>query len=380
MNVLSWEQIPEFNYEVYNFFFVNDVFPPLNSFFNTRLKTFINYKNINNLLPNKKNIQTTSIIKNFSYLKNSSFIDFFLNNFIDVPVCFKKSESLRLKSFELPILKFINYLMREGKKEKSTRFLFFAIRSIFKDFKSTEKLSPFSPINWLNFYFLISTFFFIAENKKKNFNFFDFDTNYEPIESKIITQEAIKKDLRDLKDVFETLNIEQIYKISYETPQKAEDNNKNEEKKEEKKIIKLNLNLDFHNLFINSGKIINISLFLKKYLTAALTSIKPLFSFYVYNVDKKIKKFSRGKSGKYIFIWKYIPSYKRQFSSFRWINKEIKLAPHSTYKERLVETLVNTIFKPDNSLAWKIKKFSYSYIFKNFRKTFLVSLKTISKK
>ena len=32
----------------------------------------------------------------------------------------------------------------------------------------------------------------------------------------------------------------------------------------------------------------------------------PMFSFYIYKVDKKIFKNTRGKSGKFTFIWKYI--------------------------------------------------------------------------
>src|SRR5574343_128824 len=54
----------------------------------------------------------------YVYLKNSSYISFFLTNMVDVPVCFKKSISLKRKSFELPILKLFNLLMRKGKREK----------------------------------------------------------------------------------------------------------------------------------------------------------------------------------------------------------------------------------------------------------------------
>ena len=36
-----------------------------------------------------------------------------------------------------------------------------------------------------------------------------------------------------------------------------------------------------------------------------------LFSFYIYKVDKQIYKNSRGKSGKYTFVWKYLAPYKR---------------------------------------------------------------------
>ena len=38
-----------------------------------------------------------------------------------------------------------------------------------------------------------------------------------------------------------------------------------------------------------------------------------LFSFYIYKVDKQIYKNSRGRSGKYTFVWKYVAPYKRHF-------------------------------------------------------------------
>ena len=43
-----------------------------------------------------------------------------------------------------------------------------------------------------------------------------------------------------------------------------------------------------------------------------INKIDPIFSFYVYKVDKAIYKNSRGRSGKYTFIWKYLPPYKRR--------------------------------------------------------------------
>ena len=43
----------------------------------------------------------------------------------------------------------------------------------------------------------------------------------------------------------------------------------------------------------------------------------PLFSFYVKKVDKLKRKHSRGKSGKYSIIWKYIPRYKRMLTTLR---------------------------------------------------------------
>jgi ribosomal protein S7 len=47
---------------------------------------------------------------------------------VDVPICFKKSRSLKTKNFELPLLKFSNLLMRKGKKDKIIRIIFNSIR------------------------------------------------------------------------------------------------------------------------------------------------------------------------------------------------------------------------------------------------------------
>jgi len=44
-----------------------------------------------------------------------------------------------------------------------------------------------------------------------------------------------------------------------------------------------------------------------------LVTILPIFSLYIYKVDKFIYKNTRGKSGKFTFIWKYITPYKRLF-------------------------------------------------------------------
>ena len=52
---------------------------------------------------------------------------------------------------------------------------------------------------------------------------------------------------------------------------------------------------------------------LKTILFRNLHKILPIFSFYIYKVDKQIFKNTRGKSGKYTFIWKYVTQYKRTF-------------------------------------------------------------------
>jgi hypothetical protein len=87
-----------------------------------------------------------SFLTDFMYIRNSSFIKFFINNMIDVPICFKKSVSLKHHNFELPLLKFANFLMKQGKKEKIIRLIFSSFRSFFKNINtsaSTQKNTSF---------------------------------------------------------------------------------------------------------------------------------------------------------------------------------------------------------------------------------------------
>ena len=54
----------------------------------------------------------------YTTFRHSSFIEFFEKNSIDVPKCFKLTSSLRRSAFELFFFRFVNYLMKDGKKEK----------------------------------------------------------------------------------------------------------------------------------------------------------------------------------------------------------------------------------------------------------------------
>jgi hypothetical protein len=42
--------------------------------------------------------------------------------------------------------------------------------------------------------------------------------------------------------------------------------------------------------------------FVKSFLLKILSQVSPVFSYFIYSVDKNIRKFSRGKSGKYTFL------------------------------------------------------------------------------
>lgn len=265
-----------------------------------------------NELPYVNGTDFNLLIEEFLYLRKSTFISFFITNLIDVPVCFKKSKSLKLKNFELLALKFSNYLMKKGKREKITKIIFQSLRLFFKNLKTEKITVNYGLYSWIDLYKLMYNTFFYEEKYK---NFVELDLNQEML---------------------------------------------------------------YGHFFLNHEKLINKTFFLKKYLISKLSQISPIFSYFIYSVDKNIRKYSRGKSGKYTFIWKYIPPYKRIFTSVKWIVKDIKFHQSRKITERLEKTFLNLTLNPDKTFAWKSKIFSHNYVFKNFRKSLMVSLKTTS--
>lgn len=107
--------------------------------------------------------------------------------------------------------------------------------------------------------------------------------------------------------------------------------------------------------------------------------LEPLFLFYVYKVDKNIYKNTRGKSGKYTFIWKYISVFKRKFLVMHWIMRELKMQSGRTLKDRLNTVMTTLYFNPEKTWMWKIRKFSHNYVYYNCRQTLAETYRTSTK-
>ena len=105
----------------------------------------------------------------------------------------------------------------------------------------------------------------------------------------------------------------------------------------------------------------------------------PLFSFYIYKVDKKIFKNTRGKSGKFTFIWKFLTPYKRLNWAMYWLSKEIKLKSGKTLHSRLQTLFSDILFNPHSTWVYKVKRFSYNYVYRNCRSTLAENYRTSTK-
>lgn len=279
----------------------------LNSWTNENLLTSLPESNFDTQL---EFYNTTS----FLFLRGSSFISFFIENMIDVPICFKKSKSLKRKNFELNLLKFVNLLMRQGKKEKTIKQFNTSFFNFFFAFKVDILWKNTTVFDWIDLFFFFNN----------SFKYFG-------------------------SDVFNDIGKEATAPLL------------------------------FNNFIIKNGKLIQNNFFVKNFIRAKISLVAPVFSYFIYNVDKNVRKFSRGKSGKYLFIWKYIAPYKRPYVTLKWIFKDITFNGKFTFLKRIEDTFLNLTVDPHQSFAWKSKNYTYGYIFKNMRKSLMTNLKTIAK-
>jgi len=108
-----------------------------------------------------------------------------------------------------------------------------------------------------------------------------------------------------------------------------------------------------------------------------IQSFKPLFHFYVYKVDKQIYKNSRGKSGKYTFLWKYITPYKRFNFVASKLSKEIKFDGSASAQRKVNNIISKYVHSKNLTFTSKSIRFSNNYVFFNSRNTLLQNYRTV---
>lgn len=325
---LLWKNYSRFNYSLINYHFCNDLIGTshLNSISDSLLFIPEQSKRNNFQVPlfNEDRLSNYRLYKEFAFLHHSSFIAFFINNLIDTPNCFQKLKSIKRRAFELPLLKFINFLTRQGKREKYQSLFFKSLNFLYANQShgisennfTTSTISPLKQFNynWVSLYLTLRNLFSYNE---------------------------------------ETMSMSLIYT--------------NEFKYE----------LNHKNIFYNKGKLTSRDSSLKQLFISKFLTNLPIFMFFIHNVDKNVKKYSRGKSGKYSFVWKYIAPYKRFFVTLKLIAKEIKFMNGRTLPIRIQNALTLLFSDFQKSFIWKAKLFSYNYIFKNYRNTLMKTLKSV---
>ena len=107
------------------------------------------------------------------------------------------------------------------------------------------------------------------------------------------------------------------------------------------------------------------------------SSMTPVFSFFVEKVSKKIRKFSRGKSGKYSVIWGYVKPHKRGKWVLKWLSKSVELEEGNSQKQRFISFLQRMKKQPQTLLINRVLTFVNSYVLKNLKKTLIASYKRV---
>jgi hypothetical protein len=115
---------------------------------------------------------------------------------------------------------------------------------------------------------------------------------------------------------------------------------------------------------------------LNSLLSTSLERLNLLFAFYIYKVDKQIYKNSRGKSGKYLFLWKYVAPYKRHKLIFYWLAKEARITNSTKMESRIFLVMNNFIKFISKSWIWRLKKFTLNYVYYNLRTTLSETYRT----
>jgi hypothetical protein len=146
-----------------------------------------------------------------------------------------KSPSLKRRHLELNLFKFINFLMRNGQREQTFRYLLIAFARTLAVRKGLFIANSGVSKNWLNLYFFLNNTIMLADERCASIPV--------GITGLVYNHSARKRSVT----------------FSYE---------------------------------------FRFKLFLSK----LLRKVTPLFQFCVYNIAKNVRKFSRGKAGKYTFV------------------------------------------------------------------------------
>jgi hypothetical protein len=251
------------------------------------------------------------ILNGHNHLYQLTFYNFFIENKIDIPSCFKNSTSLLRPQKELTFLKLITYFMRHGLKLKTQNSFVVSLNNFFSTHYSKKNNT--SVLSWQFIFFTLQNSFYTSQRK------------YNSV-SKYI-----------------------------------------------------NNTISYNHYLNSSSKNISPELNIYNLLYKNMLELFPIFSFYIYKVDKKIFKNTRGKSGKFTFIWKFVAPYKRLSWVMYWLAKEIKLKAGKTINTRFQNLFYDIIFSPQNTWVYKVKRFSYNYVYRNSRSTLAETYRTVTK-
>lgn len=95
-----------------------------------------------------------------------------------------------------------------------------------------------------------------------------------------------------------------------------------------------------------------------------IKDFKIYFKLSYHTINKKIRKFSRGRSGKYKMVINYLPFYKRERFFIHLLKRNYKVIYDKSFKNSLLKFKKLIYFNYKNSLTYRLINFLNYYIFK----------------
>jgi hypothetical protein len=125
--------------------------------------------------------------KYIEHLARAPYINFFIANSLDVPICFNKSLSLNRLSFRVPYLKFINFATRRGYQLK-TKIYF--VTALFELHDWWQEILLEQKPYYLFFDLFIYLNFFYLPDRLYRFNYISVDTELDFLMSSPLTEQG----------------------------------------------------------------------------------------------------------------------------------------------------------------------------------------------
>lgn len=238
---------------------------------------------------------------------------FFLLNSLDIPKSFKRIRSLMRPTSSTVLSKFSAMLTKHGRKPYILRTLSSTLIRLAR-LKPLYDTGEYFYLNWLSLYQVFTTLKLVNPLPNEPFSVF--------------LKRSLHVELSEWHDQYSS----SVEKQSF------------------------NHNVYAHQ-FLNA---------LKDYI--------PLFGFFIKKVSKLQWKHSRGKSGRYLIKWKYIPVYKRLITLLRWLVSDVQFQNHHNFYDRLYTSLKNLWFHPSSHLIIQFRRFVHKYVFQRCRNTLLIKL------
>ena len=265
----------------------------------------------------------------FFWQRYPTLVSFFISQAIDIPISFKKAKSLYSKTMIKPNLRFITMLMRHGRKSYINKVYSYALINLSKSFQNQTRALELTE-SWRIYYLVLYQFRF---------------RGVPQVEDSTIESTPTQKDVS--------------FNYSF---------------KSRKFELYDSRNQRYSTTISESTPLLRVEEALYNNLLAYL----PIFSFSIRKVDKLKRRHSRGKSGKYSVIWKYTPKYKRFTTVLWWLVRDIRFQKTRTLSARFSKSLYTLFFDKSTHLVYKLRNFVHNYVFQNYKKSLLKTLKSVS--